>query len=157
MRMNPTQFHALSTADPDTGKLAYVDRRTVNGLVRRGWAEKRAHRPKGRRREVVEWFRTDAGAYALAVADVVEPPARPDWRDWEVATVRRGVEFVANGHTVVKQPGGCGWRVDCPDRPGRSVGVAETLAEALDLLAPHLFVRSCGPVPVDLDAITLAG
>lgn len=134
VRMTPAQYHALGGVD-ENGRLHVTDRRTMQALVRRGWARQESKRKK------TWWIITESGRAAYANSPQVAPPRpRPHWPEyWQRNRLAPG-RYVAEGHEIIQPARGMLWRVLCPSRaPDDPTGYRDTLAEAVELLAQHLW------------------
>ncbi|WP_158881949.1 hypothetical protein [Amycolatopsis anabasis] len=153
--MTRAQHAVLESADKH-GVIRLRDGRVLKALAKKGWAEQVQDKKSRARKPRYVWYITAAGQHAWAWAEVIEPKPKPDWRDWKVGTEvivpRR--HYRVRHHTVIQPWPGMLWRVFCP-RDGEGIRLekqGENLAEALDLLADHLY-RRCQYQPVSYEGL----
>lgn len=164
MTIKLCRYHHLVLTDAagNGGVLTIAHKGTLAALKRRGLVAPRTVRVRGRRKPRTEWVLTAAGYEAIEHAEVLPDRPRPIWPEvWDIETVTRGRHYRAQGHTLRR--GDIMWRIECPARPSEDtlVGLADSLAEAIDDLRHHLYGgpgctarHRADPVPaVDLDAL----
>lgn len=134
VRMTDAQYLALGSANDD-GRLTSTDRRTMTTLARRGWVREE------RKKKKIWWTITEAGQQAYTSSpEVIPQRQRPWWRPaWEPTRVVTG-GYLVEGHAIFQPARGMLWCIHCPDRaPDKPVGYGENLADAVEILASHLY------------------
>lgn len=148
-QLTPGQAHVLNSAGAD-GRITDPDGRVLPGLDRRAWVRKVTTTPRARKgrsapRPRVHWEITAAGREALAALPVVKPAERPQWRrTWTVQRVSPHDYVIDASHRVYRTARDSAWTVLCPDLPtGDVAACVDTLAEAVEALADHLYRTEC--------------